>query len=101
MVGPRRSRLMDKRPYLEVHHVIQWVDSGPDTPENCVAVCPNCHGRSMRRRTARSSAMCSTAKLLGWKGDGRRGLTYCSPSTDRVSRFSALVVMFARVAEVL
>ncbi|MBY8114030.1 HNH endonuclease [Vibrio fluvialis] len=30
-------------PYLEVHHLIRLIDDGPDTPENCVAVCPNCH----------------------------------------------------------
>lgn len=30
-------------PYLEVHHVKQLADDGPDTPQNVVAVCPNCH----------------------------------------------------------
>ena len=30
-------------PYLEVHHVIQLANGGPDTPENAVALCPNCH----------------------------------------------------------
>ena len=30
-------------PYLEVHHVKRLADSGPDTPDNAVAVCPNCH----------------------------------------------------------
>ncbi len=30
-------------PYLEVHHVKRLADSGPDTLENAVAVCPNCH----------------------------------------------------------
>jgi len=30
-------------PYLEVHHVVQLADDGPDTTENAVAVCPNCH----------------------------------------------------------
>lgn len=30
-------------PYLEVHHVRRLADSGADTPENAVAVCPNCH----------------------------------------------------------
>lgn len=29
--------------YLEVHHVVQLAAGGPDTPENTVAVCPNCH----------------------------------------------------------
>ncbi|EKO3402020.1 HNH endonuclease [Vibrio fluvialis] len=31
------------KPYLEVHHLIRLIDDGPDTPVNCVAVCPNCH----------------------------------------------------------
>jgi len=30
-------------PYLEVHHVIPLSEGGSDTPENCVALCPNCH----------------------------------------------------------
>ncbi len=29
--------------YLEVHHVIQLADDGPDKTTNAVAVCPNCH----------------------------------------------------------
>lgn len=30
-------------PYLEVHHVKGLADGGPDTTENTVALCPNCH----------------------------------------------------------
>ena len=30
-------------PYLEVHHIHQLADGGADTPENAVALCPNCH----------------------------------------------------------
>ena len=30
-------------PYLEVHHVVHLADDGPDTTDNAVAVCPNCH----------------------------------------------------------
>lgn len=33
----------DGLPYLEVHHVRRLADKGPDTTENAVAVCPNCH----------------------------------------------------------
>ena len=29
--------------YLEVHHVQPLAEGGPDTVENTVAVCPNCH----------------------------------------------------------
>lgn len=31
------------RPFLEVHHVVPLSAEGPDTPENAVALCPNCH----------------------------------------------------------
>lgn len=33
----------DGTPYLEVHHVRSLADGGPDTVENTIAVCPNCH----------------------------------------------------------
>lgn len=32
-------------PYLEVHHVVSLSDDGPDTVDNAVAICPNCHAR--------------------------------------------------------
>lgn len=32
-------------PYLEVHHAVPLAESGPDTADNCVALCPNCHRR--------------------------------------------------------
>lgn len=31
------------RPYLEAHHVIPLADDGPDSIDNMVALCPNCH----------------------------------------------------------
>lgn len=34
---------MSGDPYLEVHHVRQLADGGPDTTQNAVAICPNCH----------------------------------------------------------
>lgn len=33
----------DGSPYLEVHHVVRLADNGPDTVDNAVALCPNCH----------------------------------------------------------
>jgi 5-methylcytosine-specific restriction protein A len=36
-------RLSDGSPYLESHHTIRLADEGPDTVENTVALCPNCH----------------------------------------------------------
>jgi hypothetical protein len=35
----------DGSPFLETHHLIRLADDGPDTVENAVAVCPNCHRR--------------------------------------------------------
>lgn len=32
-------------PYLETHHVLTLAEGGPDTIENTVALCPNCHRR--------------------------------------------------------
>jgi len=32
-------------PFLEVHHVVPLGDGGPDSPNNAVAICPNCHRR--------------------------------------------------------
>ncbi|ASK18475.1 HNH endonuclease [Halomonas sp. N3-2A] len=40
--GPFISKVTGQ-PYLEVHHVQMLKDGGPDTPENVVALCPNCH----------------------------------------------------------
>jgi 5-methylcytosine-specific restriction endonuclease McrA len=33
----------DGQPYLEVHHVKTLASGGPDTIDNTVALCPNCH----------------------------------------------------------
>ncbi|WP_374046215.1 HNH endonuclease [Rhizobium favelukesii] len=30
-------------PYLEVHHVRPLAEGGPDTADNAVGCCPNCH----------------------------------------------------------
>jgi 5-methylcytosine-specific restriction protein A len=35
-----------KGPYLEVHHVFQLSDDGPDEPWAVIALCPNCHRRA-------------------------------------------------------
>lgn len=39
-------RKKDGTPYLEVHHIIQLADGGPDRVENAKALCPNCHRES-------------------------------------------------------
>ena len=35
----------DGQPFLEVHHVRPLADGGPDSIDNAVACCPNCHRR--------------------------------------------------------
>jgi 5-methylcytosine-specific restriction enzyme A len=35
----------DGEPYLEVHHVRPLFEGGPDTVDNAIAGCPNCHRR--------------------------------------------------------
>lgn len=36
----------DDMPYLEVHHIIPLANDGPDTLENVIALCPNCHRKA-------------------------------------------------------
>lgn len=33
----------NRRPFLEVHHIVMLKDGGSDTIENVTALCPNCH----------------------------------------------------------
>jgi 5-methylcytosine-specific restriction enzyme A len=40
---PAPFQKADGLPYLEIHHVKQLAAGGSDTPENAIAVCPNCH----------------------------------------------------------
>jgi 5-methylcytosine-specific restriction enzyme A len=39
--GPFKTKAGDD--FLEVHHVKKLAEGGPDTIENAIAVCPNCH----------------------------------------------------------
>ncbi len=36
-------RKKDNTPYLEVHHMVPLSEGGPDTLDNVIAICPNCH----------------------------------------------------------
>ncbi|WP_083191230.1 HNH endonuclease [Salipiger sp. CCB-MM3] len=51
----------DGTPYLETHHILPLVDGGPDTVDNCAAICPNCH-RALHSAANREEL---TAKLKG------------------------------------
>ena len=37
------TRLATGHPFLEVHHIHMLKDGGTDTPDNVIALCPNCH----------------------------------------------------------
>ncbi len=39
------NRRSGGEPYLEVHHVVPLSEDGPDTVDNAVGICPNCHAR--------------------------------------------------------
>lgn len=41
--APFRNKNGD--PYLEVHHVFEVSDEGPDKPDAVIALCPTCHTR--------------------------------------------------------
>ncbi|QUO46543.1 MULTISPECIES: HNH endonuclease [Halorubrum] len=45
---------IDGEPYLEVHHLHNRGDGGPDDPENVIAICPNCHRRVHYGRDGKS-----------------------------------------------
>lgn len=49
---PAPFRTSDDMPFLEVHHVVTLAAGGPDTVENAVALCPNCHRRLHHGRDA-------------------------------------------------
>lgn len=44
----------DGSPYLEVHHVRPLAEGGPDTVDNAIAACPNCHRRLHHARERHS-----------------------------------------------
>lgn len=54
-------------PYLEVHHMRPLFQGGPDTTDNTIAVCPNCHRRlhhAGNRDTYRRAVIASVGRLV-------------------------------------
>ena len=41
--NPAPFQRIDGRTFLEVHHTVPLAEGGPDTIENAIALCPNCH----------------------------------------------------------
>lgn len=59
----------DGEPFLEVHHVVQLAEGGPDTIDNAIAACPNCHRRlhhSIERAAFRKSVVERCKFLRKW-----------------------------------
>lgn len=59
----------DGTPFLEVHHLTRLKDDGPDTVENCAALCPNCH-RKLHYCADRLVLAERLRKKIGEKEDG-------------------------------
>jgi len=50
-------------PYLEVHHIVWLAKGGEDTPQNAVALCPNCHRKMhILDREGDKRTLCEKAK---------------------------------------
>ncbi len=59
----------DGEPYLEVHHVRPLAEGGPDTTDNAIACCPNCHRalhHSSQRGKLRQSVIKRVDRLVDW-----------------------------------
>ncbi|WP_394197849.1 HNH endonuclease [Litoreibacter albidus] len=57
----------DGTPFLEVHHVRFLAEGGPDTIDNAVGLCPNCHRAchySKEREAIRSGLVSSILRLI-------------------------------------
>lgn len=57
----------DGTPFLEVHHVCFLAEDGPDTVDNAVGLCPNCHREchySKEREAIRSGLVNSIPRLI-------------------------------------
>lgn len=63
---PAPFRRSDGGPYLEVHHVRPLGEGGPDTTDNAVACCPNCHRQlhyDARRDDLRLDVIAAVSRL--------------------------------------
>lgn len=57
----------DGTPFLEVHHVRFLAEGGPDTVDNAVGLCPNCHRAchySKEREAIRSGLISNISRLI-------------------------------------
>jgi hypothetical protein len=64
--SPAPFRNSDGHPFLEIHHVRPLASGGPDTVDNAIAVCPNCHRElhfGDRQEARRSEVIEKVARL--------------------------------------
>lgn len=55
---------VNKEPFLEVHHIEWLANGGPDTVDNVVALCPNCHRKMHMVKDAKDiSKLISKAQI--------------------------------------
>lgn len=58
----------DGRPYLEVHHLRPLAKAGPDTVDNAVGCCPNCH-RELHYGANPEEITAATIRRCSWPVD--------------------------------
>jgi 5-methylcytosine-specific restriction protein A len=78
--------LVGSAPYLECHHIMHLAKGGPDTIENAVALCPNCHRKmhALDRRADRDKLL---SKIMTRAVPQVAGLTDTSAgATDQLPR---------------
>jgi len=71
-------------PYLEVHHVRPLAEGGPDTVDNAIACCPNCHRRlhhAQNRDEEREKLLILIERLRDYPSLAENGNDPGSPST--------------------
>jgi 5-methylcytosine-specific restriction enzyme A len=65
--GPAPFLKEDGEPYLEVHHVRWLSEGGPDTTDNAIACCPNCHRKlhfSANRNSLRKQIVVTVTRII-------------------------------------
>jgi hypothetical protein len=67
--GPAPFQRPDGAPFLEIHHIRPLANGGPDTVDNTVASCPNCHRElhhGSGREALRVEVIAKTERLVDY-----------------------------------
>jgi len=70
---------------VEYDHYILDANSKDNSPENCRAVCPKCHGWKTRNRDTPTAAKTVRQQFMGMKTKGKSALA-AKPKTPKTSR---------------